>query len=404
LAETVGRGISRSERHEKGGWEETGEMMKHIMPALALIAAAGGPAQAANAVDIGMPMALTGYLAAFDGHATDGAKLAAKLLNERGGAGGHPIELHILDNASNATTGVTVVNQLINKYNVAAIASGALSAQTVAIEPIVAKNKVPVITMSVLPAAEAEWTFSMALPPAKLLDLELGFADTQLKAKRIAFLYSQTPYGQIAAKIVADVAKKRGQEAVFSEGVPVGSTDLTPQIARLKEANPDAIVDFLTGPVHLVETKAAPTVGLMIPIVMAIDDATTFRQAADVYKDCYFVMSPIQTYPNVPDPEVAAATKRYLDAFQASGIDQREVGNAGEGWDLVHMYAQLFGKSPDLRGDALREALMHLDFVGAYGRYQYRADDHTGQNHVPVPMQITRFQEGNFQIVSAGQR
>jgi hypothetical protein len=73
LAETVGRGISRSERREKGGWEETGEMMKHIMPALALIAAAGGPAQAANAVDIGMPMALTGYLAAFDGHATDGA-------------------------------------------------------------------------------------------------------------------------------------------------------------------------------------------------------------------------------------------------------------------------------------------------------------------------------------------
>ena len=379
-------------------------MIKHIVAALALalVAAGAGPARAASAVDIGMPMALTGYLAAFDGHATDGAKLAAKLLNEKGGTGGHPIELHILDNTSNATTGVTVVNELINKYNVAAIASGALSAQTVAIEPIVTRNKVPVITMSIIPA-EMQWTFSMALPPAKLLGLELGFAATHLKAKRIAFLYSQTPYGQVAAKIVADLAKQHGQEAVFNEGVAVASTDLTPQLARLKETKPDAIVDFLTGPVHIVEGKAAVTVGLKIPVVMAIDDSTTFEQAAQVYPDSYFVMSPIQTYPDVPDPEVKAATKLYLDAFHASGIDPREISTAGQGWDLVHMYAQLFGKAADLRGEQLRDALMHLDYIGAYGRYQYRADDHTGQNNVPVPMQITRYQGGKFAIVKAGQ-
>ena len=264
------------------------------------------------------------------------------------------------------------------------------------------KNKVPVITMSVLPA-DMEWTFSMALPPAKLLDLQLGFAEKQLKAKRIAFLYSQTPYGQVAAKIVADLARKHGQDAIFNEGVAVGSTDLTPLMARLKENEPDAIVDFLTGPVHLVETKAAGTVGMKMPIVMAIDDATTFRQAADAYKDCYFVMSPIQTYPDVPDPDVKAATKAYLDAFKDSGIDQREVGNAGEGWDLVHMYAQLFAKSPDLRGDALRDALMHLDYVGAYGRFRYRADDHTGQKDVPVPMQIAQLREGKFQVIGGEQ-
>lgn len=381
-------------------------MVKYIgLPLVLALIGMGtiGTAHGASAIDIGMPMALTGYLAAFDGHATNGAKLAAKLLNEKGGIGGHPLELHILDNTSNATTGVTVVNQLINKYNVAAIASGALSAQTVAIEPIVAKNKVPVITMSVLPA-DMEWTFSMALPPAKLLGLQLGFVEKQFRARRIAFLYSQTPYGQVAAKIVADLAGKYGQEAVFNEGVAVGSTDLTPQMARLKETNPDVIVDFLTGPVHLVETKAAWTVGMKTPIVMAIDDATTFRQAADAYKDCYFVMSPIQTYPDVPDPEVKTATKAYLDAFQASGIDQREVGNAGEGWDLVHMYAQLFAKSTDLREDALRNALMHLDYIGAYGRFRYRADDHTGQKDVPVPMQITQLRDGKFQVIGVEQR
>lgn len=377
--------------------------MIKLIALVALVAGgAAAGAQAATAIDIGMPMALTGYLAAFDGHATDGAKLAAKLLNEQGGAGGHPIELHVLDNTSNATTGVTIVNELINKYNVAAIASGALSAQTVAIEPIVARNKVPVTTLSVLPAA-MPWTFATAPPPPKLLDLELDFAEKHLHAKRIAFLYSQTPYGQIAAKIVADKAKQHGQEAVFNEGVAVASTDLTPQVARLKDTHPDAVVDFLTGPVHIVEGKAAATVGLTIPIVMATDDATTFRQAAQVYPNCYFVMSPVQTYPDVPDPAVKAATKAFLDAFQASGLDPRGVGNAGLGWDLVHMYAQVFAKGPDLRGDALRDAFAHLDYVGTFGRYQFRDDDHTGQNNVPISMQITHLQNGKVEVVGAGQ-
>ena len=151
-----------------------------------------GSAHAADPIVIGMPMALTGYLAAFDSHAVEGARLAANLLNANAGMGGHPIELKILDNSSNATTGVTITNELIYKHDVAAIASGALSAQTVAIEPIVTRNKIPVVTMSIIPAA-MQWTFSIALPPPKLLDLELGFAAQNLKAKRIAFLYSQTP-------------------------------------------------------------------------------------------------------------------------------------------------------------------------------------------------------------------
>ena len=66
-------------------------MIKLIAFALAVGAIAPAAARAASPVDIGMPMALTGYLAAFDGHAVDGAKLAAKLLNDKGGADSHPI-------------------------------------------------------------------------------------------------------------------------------------------------------------------------------------------------------------------------------------------------------------------------------------------------------------------------
>ena len=100
---------------------------------------------------------------------------------------------------------------------------------------------------------------------------------------------------------------------------------------------------------HIVEAKAAVTVGLNIPIVMAVDGTTTFQQAVDVYHDCYFVMSPIQTYPEVSDPEVKAATKQFLDAFQAAGLDPRGVATAGQGWDLIHLYSRIFAAGPSLR-------------------------------------------------------
>ena len=49
--------------------------------------------------------------------------------------------------------------------------------------------------------------------------------------------------------------------------VEVTATDFTPQMAAFKDANPDAILDFMTGPAHILEAKAASTVGLKAALV-----------------------------------------------------------------------------------------------------------------------------------------
>src|SRR6185437_2598444 len=76
--------------------------------ALALAFMAGhAQAQSKDPIEVGSVAALTGYLATYDGNFLNGLKLAVKTVNEAGGAGGHQLNLHILDGASNATTGVT---------------------------------------------------------------------------------------------------------------------------------------------------------------------------------------------------------------------------------------------------------------------------------------------------------
>jgi branched-chain amino acid transport system substrate-binding protein len=369
--------------------------------ASALLFATSGGASAKDPIEVGMAVALTGYLASFDGQLVEGVKLASKRLNDAGGVDGHKLNFHILDNASNATTGVTVTNQLLNQYNVAVLINGASSAQSVAIHPIVARNKVPFITTSQLPP-EPVWAFLAGPAYQEVLDRQLSFAKDQLKAKKIAFLFSNTPYGQNGAKLLATRAPELGLEVVFSEGVEGSATDLTPQLAKIKDAKPDVLLDFLTGPVHIVEGKAATTVGLGVPIIMAHDDTAVSKQAAAAYPNSYNVVMPTQAYPNVPNPELKAANGEFLTAYKNAGLDPSGIAGASWGWDAVGTLSHAVSSSGATGGDALRAAIEKVDFVGTTARYKFSAKDHTGQIDAPKSLQIGRYREGNLEIVNSG--
>jgi branched-chain amino acid transport system substrate-binding protein len=336
------------------------------------------PAMAAEPIEIGMAVALTGYLAQVDRQFVDGVKLAAKQLNDAGGIDGRMLELRILDNASNATTGVTITNQMLKQYNISAMLNGALSAQTLAILPIVARAEVPIIAVSQLPA-EPGWAFLIGAAYQSTLETQLAFASQHLKVKRIAFLYGQTPYGQNGAKILSARAKAHGLEVVLSESVAATATDMTPQLARVKEANPDVLIDFSTGPLHIVQARAAATVGLQVPIVMAVDDTSVFSQASAVYKNCYCVVVPVQAFPQVNDAAVKGASESFLAAYKKAGLDPHGITGASWGWDAVTVLANAVRAAKSTSGKQLFAALEKAEVVGTTARYQFKATDHTGQ-------------------------
>jgi branched-chain amino acid transport system substrate-binding protein len=369
--------------------------------ALALLPTGLSGAFAQDPIEVGMAVALTGYLASFDGQLVEGVKLASKHLNDAGGVNGHKLNFHILDNASNATTGVTVTNQLLNQYNVAVLINGASSAQSVAIHPIVSRNKVPFITTSQLPPYPV-WAFLAGPAYQEVLDRQLSFAKDQLKAKKIAFLFSNTPYGQNGAKLLATRAPELGLEVVFSEGVEGSATDLTPQLAKIKDAKPDVLLDFLTGPVHIVEGKAATTVGLGVPIIMAHDDTAVSKQAAAAYPNSYNVVMPVQAYPNVPNPELKAANGEFLTAYKNAGLDPSGIAGASWGWDAVGTLSHAVSSSGATSGEPLRAAIEKVDFAGTTAHYKFSPKDHTGQIDAPKSLQIGRYRDGNLEIVNSG--
>jgi branched-chain amino acid transport system substrate-binding protein len=348
---------------------------------------------------VGMAVALTGFLAIPDGQFVEGVKLAVEEADKAGGIDGHPIDLHVIDDASNAAVGVTATNQLINQFEIGVMLNGLSSAQNAAILPIVTRAQIPMIITSQLPSGDRTWVFLVTATSEDFADIQLRFAAEHLKAKKIAVVFSQTPYGQIGAKLLAAGAARYGLAVVASEGVEGSSTDMTPLLAKMKAAGADAIVDVLTGSTHIVEAKSASIVGLGLPLVMAGDDLPVLRQAASSYPNLYFIAEPPQAYPHIPDPATKSAFESFLASWKAAGRDPARItSTTAFGWDAAHMLMAGVRASGAVRGEALRGALETLKYQGTSTLYTFTKDDHTGQAGAPTRLQMGGIVNGAVEI------
>jgi len=369
-----------------------------LMAGTAAIAASAGQAQAKEPIEIGMAVALTGYLASFDGQLVDGVKLMADKLNAEGGIDGHKIDIHVLDDASNATAGVTDTNQLLNEYNVSVMINGLSSAQNAAIEPILERTKVPQLDGSVLPP-DPKWAFDINLLDDRPDALEVDYAN-QLHAKTVALVFSQTPYGQHAAEFMRARAEKLGMKIVYSQAVEPSVTDMSAQMAALKAVAPDVVIDKLTGSTHIVEGKAAETVGLKIPIVLDPDDLPTLEKTVAAYPNSVFVASAPIAYPHIADRGTKDACASFIAAYTKTGQTLAAISGVTVGWDGVRILAKAIETAGGATGgDKLRDALEHTTVQGCNSLYKYSASDHYGQLDVPNEVQIARIERGKVVIV-----
>jgi len=367
--------------------------------AAALMVCAGTAAAAdKEPIEIGMAVALTGYLASFDGQLVDGVKLRADSVNAAGGIDGHKLDIHILDDASNATTGVTVTNQLLNQFNVSVMINGLSSAQNAAIEPILERAKVPQLDGSVLPP-NPKWAFDINLLDERPDALEVDYAAEKLHAKIIALVYSQTPYGQNAAKFMRARAEKLGMRVVYSQAVEPSVTDMSAQMAALKAASPDVVIDKLTGSTHIVEGKAAATVGLRVPLILDPDDLPTIQKTVEAYPNSVFVATPPMAYPHIADPATKEACAAFIATYQKTGRSMAAITGTTVGWDGVRILAKAIESAGTTGGDKLRDALEQTTVQGCNSLYKYSAADHYGQNEVPNEVQIARMNGGDVEIV-----
>ena len=202
-------------------------------------------ARSQSTIKVGVIVPLSGPNAQFGINARNGIELVTDSINANGGIqglGGAKIELVIADATSSPVTAASTAHRMISTNQVCAVLGAFVSSLTIAISEVTERRGIPLLTMSFSDKITARGFKSVFqfVPKASTFG-RAQFDGTMAIAKRagdpisrIAIAYEDTAYGTSQATGLRAAAKDAGVQVVMDEAYPLGITDVTPLINRLR--------------------------------------------------------------------------------------------------------------------------------------------------------------------------
>ena len=217
---------------------------------------------------VGCILPLSGT-SAYDGEsAMNGAKAAAKYLNDNGGvAGGRKIKLLFEDSATDPATAASAAEKLIHKDGVKVLIGAFTSSCTAAVQPVAETNKIPLITAiatsEALTKHDCRYFFRAVGISRIYIDAFAGKTINDLGAKRIAYIYENGDWGRGSVESFKAHAEQLGAETATVQVINQGDADLYTQLTAIKDAKPDVIyaVSDLANAVRIATQKRELGIG-----------------------------------------------------------------------------------------------------------------------------------------------
>ncbi|MGE0315196.1 MAG: ABC transporter substrate-binding protein [Lautropia sp.] len=236
-----------------------------LAPALAgvpaLSRAQSGP------IKVGVILPLSGANAQFGINSRNGIELVANEINASGGIkslGGAKIELVVADGTSTPTTAANVAQRLITQNRCVAILGAFASALTLAISEVTERRGIPLLTMSFADQITGRGFRNVFQVVSKASVIGRAQFDYALqiaqaageKVSRAAIMYEDTAYGTSQATGLRAAAKQAGVELVMDDAYPLGITDVTPLITKLRASNAQMVfpVSYLNDSLLIIRT------------------------------------------------------------------------------------------------------------------------------------------------------
>jgi len=342
------------------------EAPKAAAPGGAAPTAAPGGAQAAptaakvsaKTLNIGATCSTSGASASSGMEQLLGLQYAVKKINDAGGVtiGGQLYTVNLIqyDDASQAETGVTMAQRLVNQDKVKVIFGATASTVALAQQKVTEEAKVimilPVASAGQLITPSTKYTFrdTHTIEPAQKASID--FLQSTLGVKTMSSIARNDDAGKAGAGAAKEEMAKLGIKLLSEDFVALGTNDYYSLLTKIKGLNPDAIQANLLGNEGIPLVKQARELGIKAPImgwtnwnspdfINAVGDAGTevyaysspFNSINDrttAYKaDIQKVMGkPSQTY----DMEAYDALYFVLEAMKSAGTveDTDKIGAA----------------------------------------------------------------------------
>lgn len=328
-----------------------------------------------------------------------GLAAGAAYWNSKGGILGHKINVVYLNDNSDPSTGVSVLQQYLSTHpKPNAVMGGQESAIVAAVFPLLAKENLLGFSSSAGGSeSRAETDASKALPEqfvlgnsTKLSGEALGHFATQGKSgQKIGILQETAPFFEGETLGVEAAVKKAGDTDTVVAADPT-ALSLTSQAAQLKSDHVDAVAIEAAGSTAGYALKALASVGLNVPeysdVGLSSGPVTSLVPAAD-YKNLKMTTYPDETSAGAIEEgtqaQVAPAVAKMTTWLKKSGnttLTKQPYSNTGVGWDTISVLETAAKQANSISQAPLVAALNNLktetgDYVSD-AKYKYTANNH----------------------------
>ena len=339
-----------------------------------------------DTIKIGFPTPLTGAFSAEAQDQVKAAELAIKQFNEAGGFNGRRAELLVRDDKLNPGEAATRTLELIEKDKVNFIVGSLSAATQLSINAVCKERKVLFNSISQSDAINEakDWsiyTFHEALNPTMTAGAVARYA-IPLFGKKIAFLTADYAYGHEMVRAFERAGKDLGATTVADIRHPLGASDYSAFLPRIKSLNPDILVlanfgrDLANSAMQCTDFGLKSSMKIVAPVLLYTSRVSAGPEAFEG------IAGGTSYYWGLEDriPSAKVFNDAYRKAY--SGAVPSDYGALGYAGVKSVLAAVLASKSVDT--DKVITAMQALKYDWYKGPESYRACDHQAEQSVII--------------------
>ncbi|MGA7806017.1 ABC transporter substrate-binding protein [Bradyrhizobium sp.] len=330
---------------------------------LGVVVMSPGLAKAADAY-LPIVMPITGFLSVEGGSQRNGAVMALEHA-----PGGKSVDYPIFDTGTSATGAATALDKALSDGRPIAAAVSVFGTEMVAMMPVAAEYKVPLLTISGLAKITESgnpYIFRFLPNDREIKVAHARYVVETLKKRKIALISDTTAYGQGGFALLKEDFTKLGVTPVYEDSTIAPDTkDMSPLLAKVKASGADAIVVHSVAEPMALIVKQARAAGIELPIINSSSivepTATALFEPAELKGVC-------AETPSAPETRATPKIKEWADAYKAR-FSLEPDGLALGQYDGVMMALTLIAKGAKTPED-LRAALQKETYEGIAMTYK----------------------------------
>lgn len=352
---------------------------------------------------IGAVFSITGVASFLGEPEKKTAEMIVEEVNKKGGINGHPIELIVYDDESDATKCNLAVKKLIKRDQVPVIIGPTRSGESLAVLSVAEEAQIPLISCAtsykiVTPIESRKWIFKVAGSDKHVV----GKLYDYMKAKgiqKVAIMTDSTGYGASGREELLGLAPEYGITIVADERFGPQDTDLTPQLTKIRGTQPQAIVNWSVGPTQILAIKNWRDLGMdAIPLYQShgFGSLKNLELAGKAAEGVLLPLARVNVGPLLADDQpqkkvIMEYTKAYEEKYK-----EPISSFGGHAWDATQLaLAALQAVGPDPA--KIRDHIENTkNFIGMHGIFNFSPQDHNGLSKEDLEMVIVK--DGNWAL------